>query len=244
MRASSEWAYSLGSRRPTSSTTARPTVRASVARGRSTSARSAARSSAPTAGSESYDAKAADYNSLAQKIKSSGADVVFVGAITGQGTAKLWKDIKAANPDITMFGPDGVNEKTWSDGAGAAANGTYLTFGGVDISQLTGSGKTWADAYKAAHNGDPPPFYAAYGHAAAQVVLAGLQKAGTNDRAEVLDAIMGTSGLDTVIGSFTFDPTATRRVASSRATRWAPPGRPSTRASSPSRSRTRQPPAT
>ena len=72
-------------------------------------------------GSESYDPKAADYNSLAQKIKSSGADVVFVGAITGQGTAKLWKDIKAANPTITMFGPDGVNEKTWAEGAGSAA---------------------------------------------------------------------------------------------------------------------------
>ena len=125
-------------------------------------------------GSESYDPKAADYNSLAQKIKSSGADVVFVGAITGQGTAKLWKDIKAGNPDITMFGPDGVNEKTWADGAGSSATGTYLTFGGVDISQLTGTGKTWADAYKAAHNGDTPPFYAAYGHAAAEVVLAGL----------------------------------------------------------------------
>ncbi|MFL5714009.1 MAG: branched-chain amino acid ABC transporter substrate-binding protein [Chloroflexota bacterium] len=156
-------------------------------------------------GSESYDPKAADYNSLAQKIKSSGADVVFVGAITGQGTAKLWKDIKAGNPNITMFGPDGVNEKTWAQGAGSAATGTYLTFGGVDISQLTGTGKAWADAYKAAHNGETPPFYAAYGRAAAEVVLAGLTKAGTNDRAKVLDAIMGTSGLDTVIGSFTLD---------------------------------------
>ncbi len=157
------------------------------------------------AGSESYDPKAADYNSLAQKIKSSGADVVFVGAITGQGTAKLWKDIKAANPTITMFGPDGVNEKTWATGAGSAADGTYLTFGGVDISQLTGTGKAWAAAYKAAHNGEDPPFYAAYGRAAAEVVLAGLQKAATNDRAKVLDAIMGTSALETVIGSFTLD---------------------------------------
>ena len=91
---------------------------ASAAPGRSTSARSAARWSAPT-GSESYDPKAPDYNALAQKIKSSGADVVFVGAITGQGTPKLWKDIKPVNPDVTMFGPDGVNEKTWADGAGA-----------------------------------------------------------------------------------------------------------------------------
>ncbi len=159
----------------------------------------------PNGQTEDYDPKATDYQALAQKIKASGADVVFVGAITGQGTAKLWKDIKSVNPDITMFGPDGVNEKTWFDGAGTAAVGTYLTFGGVDISQLTGTGKTWADAYKAANNGTTPPFYAAYGHAAGEVVLAGLKQAGTNDRWKVLSAIMGTSGLETVIGTFTLD---------------------------------------
>jgi branched-chain amino acid transport system substrate-binding protein len=155
---------------------------------------------------EDYDPGATTYKSLGQKIKASGADVVFVGAITGQGTALLWKDIRAENPDITMFGPDGVNEKSWFDGAGSAANGTYLTFGGVDVSQLTGTGKTWADGYKTAHAGTQPPFYAAYGHAAGQVVLAALQKAATNDRYAVLQAVMGTSGLDTVIGSFTLDP--------------------------------------
>ena len=158
------------------------------------------------AGSETYDPKATDYQALAQKIKSSGADVVFVGAITGNGTAKLWKDIKSVNPDMTMFGPDGVNEKTWADGAGSAANGTYLTFGGVDVSQLTGTGKAWAEAYKTANSGTQPPFYAAYGHAAAEVVFAGLTKAATNDRYLVLQAIMGTTALDTVIGSFTLDP--------------------------------------
>jgi branched-chain amino acid transport system substrate-binding protein len=157
------------------------------------------------AGSESYDPKSTDYSALAQKIKASGADVVFVGAITGQGTPKLWKDIVAGNPGITMFGPDGVNEKTWATGAGTAAKGTYLTFGGVDISQLTGKGKAWAEAYKTAHNGEQAPFYYAYGRAAAEVVLAGLQKAGTNDREKVLDAIMATSGLETVIGTFTLD---------------------------------------
>jgi branched-chain amino acid transport system substrate-binding protein len=159
----------------------------------------------PNGQSESYDPKATDYQALAQKIAAAGADVVFVGAITGQGTAKLWKDIKAGNPSVTMFGPDGVNEKTWAEGAGSAAKGTYLTFGGVDISQMTGTGKTWADAYLAA-NGAPPPFYAAYGHAAGEVVLAALKAAGTNDRWKVLSAVMSTSGLDTVIGPMTIDP--------------------------------------
>ena len=71
--------------------------------------------------SESYDPKATDFAALGQKIKASGADVVFVGAITGQGTGKLWKDVKAVNPTIQMFGPDGVNEKSWFDGAGSSA---------------------------------------------------------------------------------------------------------------------------
>jgi branched-chain amino acid transport system substrate-binding protein len=155
--------------------------------------------------SESYDVKATDYAALAQKIKGSGADTVFVGAITGNGTAKLWKDIKAANPTVAMYGPDGVNQKSWFDGAGTAANGTYLTFGGVDISQLTGAGKTWADDYKTAHNGNQPEFYVAYGKAAGQIALAALQKAATNDRWAVLQAVMGSNAIDSVIGPVTFD---------------------------------------
>jgi branched-chain amino acid transport system substrate-binding protein len=158
----------------------------------------------PNGATESYDPKAADFNALGQKIKDSGADVVFIGAITANATAKLWKDIKAANPSITIFGPDGVNEKAWFDGTGSAGVGTYLTFGGVDVSQLTATGKTWADAYKA-KNGSQPPFYAAYGHAAGEVVLAGLKKAATNDRWAVLQAVMGTTDLDTVIGKFSLD---------------------------------------
>jgi branched-chain amino acid transport system substrate-binding protein len=160
----------------------------------------------PSGTTESYDPKATDYAALGQKIKASGADVVFIGAITGQGTPKLWKDIKAALPNITIFGPDGVNQKSWADGAGSAAKGTYLTFGGVDVSQLTGTGKDWATAYKTAH-GEQPPFYAAYGHAAAEVVLAGLKAATTaNDRWAVLQAVMGSKDVDTVIGKFTLDP--------------------------------------
>jgi branched-chain amino acid transport system substrate-binding protein len=155
--------------------------------------------------SESYDPKATDFSALAQKIKSSGADVVFVGAITGNGTAKLWKDIKATNPDIQMVGPDGVNEKSWYDGTGSAGNGTLLTFGGVDVSQLQGDGKTWATDWATANGGAQPPFYTAMAKASAQVALAALQKAATNDRLAVLQAVMGTSGLSAVIGTVTFD---------------------------------------
>jgi branched-chain amino acid transport system substrate-binding protein len=159
----------------------------------------------PNKTSEGFDAKATDYNALAQKIKASGADIIYVGSITGQNTGKLWKDLRAAMPDILIMSGDGVFEKSWYDGAGAAANGTNLTFGGVGPDQLTGAGKEWFDKYKADHKGEQPATYTAYGNASAAVSLAALQKAGTNDRYEVLKAVMATKDLPTVLGTTSFD---------------------------------------
>ena len=159
----------------------------------------------PNKTSEGFDAKATDYSALAQKIKASGADVIYIGSITGQNTGKLWKDLRAGLPDITIMSGDGVFEKSWYDGAGASANGTFLTFGGLGPDQLTGAGKEWFDKYKTDHNGDQPATYTAYGNAAATTALEALKKAGTNDRYEVLKAVMATKDLPTVLGNLTFD---------------------------------------
>ena len=190
----------------------------------------------PNGSSESYDPKATDFAALAQKIKASGADVVFVGAITGQGTGQAVEGRQAVNPTIQMFGPDGVNEKSWYDGAGSAGNGTYLTFGGVDVSQLQG------DRQGVGRRRTRPPTTAPsrrstprMAKASAQVALAALTKAATNDRLAVLQAVMGTSGpRHRHRHDRRSTRTATPRAASSRATRSAPAGRPTSRASSPS----------
>ena len=155
--------------------------------------------------SESFDAKATDYGALAQKIKAAGADMIYIGSITGQNTGKLWKDIRSAMPDITIMSGDGVYEKSWYDGVGSAGNGTYLTFGAIGPDQLTGDGKTWYEKYKTDHAGASPAVYTAYGNAAATVVFAALTKAGTNDRYEVLKNVMATKDLATVAGPITLD---------------------------------------
>jgi branched-chain amino acid transport system substrate-binding protein len=155
---------------------------------------------------EGFDAKSTDYAALAQKIKSSGADVIYVGSITGQNTGKLWKDLRAAMPDITIMSGDGVFEKSWYEGAGESGNGTFLTFGGVGPDQLTGAGKTWFDTYKTEHGGNQPATYTAYGNASAAAALNALKTAAApNDRWEVLKAVMATKDLDTVLGKLTFD---------------------------------------
>ncbi len=158
----------------------------------------------PNETSEGFDAAATDYAAVAQKILASGADFIYIGSITGQNTGKLWKDIRAAMPNVTIMSGDGVFEKSFYDGAGTAANGTYLTFGGVGPDQLTGAGKTWFDDYLATHGGDSPSTYTAYGNAAAAVALDALTRAGTNDRWDVLQAVFATQ-LDTVLGTMSFD---------------------------------------
>ena len=160
----------------------------------------------PNKTSEGFDAKSTDYAAVAQKIKASGADIIYIGSITGQNTGKLWKDLRAALPDITIMTGDGVFEKSWYEGAGESGNGTFLTFGGVGPDQLTGAGKDWFEKYKTDHNGDQPATYTAYGNASAAVALNALKTAATpNDRYEVLKTALATKDLDTVVGKVTFD---------------------------------------
>ena len=156
--------------------------------------------------SEGFDAKATDYAALAQKIKDSGADFIYIGSITGQNTGKLWKDLRAAMPDIKMMSGDGVFEESWYEGTGEAGNGTYLTFGGVGPNEQTSdAGKKWVADYKAAHDGDDPPVYGIYGAAAAQVALEALTKAGTNDRYEVLKQVFAVKDFASYLGTMSID---------------------------------------
>ncbi len=177
--------------------------------------------------SEGFDAKATDYAALAQKVKDSGADFIYIGSITGQNTGKLWKDLRAAMPDIKIMSGDGVFEEAWYEGTGDAGNGTYLTFGGVGPNEQTSdAGKQWVADYKAAHNGDDPPVYGIYGAAAAQVAFDALTRAATNDRYEVLKAVFATKDFASFLGTFSIkedgDTTLAEATGYQVETSWPP----------------------
>ena len=157
--------------------------------------------------SEGFDAKATDYAALSQKIKDSGADFIYIGSITGQNTGKLWKDLRAALPDVPIMSGDGVFEAAWYEGTGDAGDGTYLTFGGVGPNeQQSEAGKAWVADYKAAHGGEDPPVYGIYGAAAAQVALDALNRAEVkNDRWSVLQAVFATKDFASYLGTMSLD---------------------------------------
>ena len=74
---------------------------------------------------EAWDKKASSYDAIASKIKTSGADAVFLGGIICNNGGKLIKDLRAGvGPDVTLFGPDGFTPISATiEGAGAAVGG-------------------------------------------------------------------------------------------------------------------------
>jgi branched-chain amino acid transport system substrate-binding protein len=151
--------------------------------------------------------KADNYRALANKIKDSGADLVYFGGIVDNNPAVLIKDLKAVVPNIKFMGPDGINCSEFLKQAGPAGEGVYSTFGGVPPEKYTGKAADWLKAYNAKFNNNNPNPYAIYGYEAAKVVLAGIAAAGdkADDRATVLANVMGTKNYDGVLGKWSFD---------------------------------------
>jgi branched-chain amino acid transport system substrate-binding protein len=156
------------------------------------------------AGPEGIDPKATDYRALATKVRNSGAEMVYYGGITQNNAGKLWKDIKSVSPDMKMMGPDGIFEQAFIADAAEAAEGTYITFGGVPPKELKGKGAEWYASYKEKY-GSEPEAYAAYGYEACNVALDAIERAGKKDREAIREAVFATKDYDGVLGKWSFD---------------------------------------
>lgn len=158
-------------------------------------------------GHEGIDAKAGDYRALMTKIKALGPDLIYFGGITQNNAGQLIKDMRNVGmtaEQVSFMGPDGIFEQALVDAAGKDAEGVYATFGGVPGKQLTGSGKTWYEGYKAKYNAEPEA-YAAYGYESAKVVVDAINKVCKNDRVAIRDAVMSTKDFKGVLGNWSFD---------------------------------------
>jgi branched-chain amino acid transport system substrate-binding protein len=155
-------------------------------------------------GPEGIDPKASDYRALAQKIRGANPELVYFGGITQNNAGKLVQDLKATMPDLKFMGPDGIYEKAFIDAGGAAAEGSYITFGGVPAPKLEGKGAEWYRKYRDQYKAEPEA-YASYGYEAGRVALDAIQRAGRADRVAIRDALMKTKDYDGVLGKWSFD---------------------------------------
>lgn len=159
-------------------------------------------------GFEAYDAKAPEYQALATKVASAGADFIYIGAIVDQNVPKLVQDLRdvLSVDDATIMGPDGIANQSYVDGAGDAAEGSFVTFGGLPPTALEGVGADWYNAMKERLGHDPDP-YAVYSFECAITVLQAIDAVGEKDRLKVMEAGMATKDFRGLIGTWSFGPT-------------------------------------
>ncbi len=158
-------------------------------------------------GNDGIDTKAANFRSVASTVKSSGADCMFFGGITQNKGVQLWKDVHAANPDMKLFGPDGVAETPFTEALSSGEQKvTYITVPTLDPKLYPPAGQKFFTDYKAKFGKDPEP-YAIYGYEAMAVTLDAIKRAGDkgNDRQAVIDQFFATSDRDSVLGAYSIN---------------------------------------
>ncbi len=158
-------------------------------------------------GNDGIDVKAANFRSLAAKIKSSGADGFFYGGITQNKGVQLFKDVNASNPDIKMFGPDGVAESAFSEKLGSKVEkNVFITNPTLDPKEYPPAAQEFFSKFKSKYGKDPEP-YAIYGYEAMNITLEAIKGAGdkASDRQAVVDAFFKIKGRESVLGTYDID---------------------------------------
>jgi len=145
-----------------------------------------------------------NYTALATAIAAKGPDVVMCGATVENQPANMLQAIRDVLPvDACDFiGSDGQNNTTFVTGAGDAAEGAYLTFGGFTPDKLLEVGGAGADYVTRAQKllGHLPDAYAVYAYETAVVVIQALDTVGEKDRQKILDTLLATKNFHSLLG--------------------------------------------
>ncbi len=150
-------------------------------------------------GNEPWDSKQTSYSALFTKIKEKNPGAIYLAGIYDNNGGQLVKDkvsILGDNKTLPMMAPDGFTGYPELQKL-AQAEGLYLSFTGLTVDQLKAAGGSAAkllDAYKAKYGSDLTSSFAIYGVAAAQVILAAIEKS-DGTRKGVTDAVFSGEGI-------------------------------------------------
>jgi branched-chain amino acid transport system substrate-binding protein len=161
-------------------------------------------------GREGVDTTAANFRSVMNKIAQEDPDAIYFGGIIENNAAQLVKDKIGAgmsNDDVLFIGPDGIFLDEFLSQGGAAAEGSYITFGGLPESELSDKGQQFVQEYESKYDDEVQP-YTAYAYEAANVMLDAIERAskkGEVTRETVLKEIFATEDYNGVLGTWSFD---------------------------------------
>ena len=165
------------------------------------------------AGNEGFDSKAANYRSLGQKIKASGADCFAYAGNTANNAVQLFKDVAAANPQAkVLLGSDAVAEPAFTDpkeGGLPEEVSKRVTVLAVGLApeDYPPAGQEFFTDFETKYGDKDPGQYAIYGFEAMSLVIDAIKRAGDDgaDRKAVLEQIFATKDRDSVVGTYSID---------------------------------------
>jgi branched-chain amino acid transport system substrate-binding protein len=157
-------------------------------------------------GFEAWDSKATDYTAIAQKIKNSGAQSVYLGGLVCDNGVKLLQDLRSVlGPNLPMAGPDGWTPESATLAAGSAAQGFYISYAGQPLAKLPAAGQKFIAGLRKYANfkGQMPP-YPIYQGQSAQIMFDAIARS-TGKRNSVSAQLFKTKVKNGIMGTFHFD---------------------------------------
>ncbi|PCG83931.1 branched chain amino acid ABC transporter substrate-binding protein [Streptomyces sp. WZ.A104] len=162
------------------------------------------------AGTEHIDPETKDFSSVATKVKSSGADVVYYGG-EYPAAGPLSKQIKKAGAKIPLVGGDGIFSGEYIKLSGAEGEGDLATSVGAPIDTLP-SAKEFVANYEKGGYKEPFEAYGGYSYDAAWSIIEAVKavveandgKLPSDARAKVAEAV-GKVDFEGVTGKVSFD---------------------------------------
>jgi branched-chain amino acid transport system substrate-binding protein len=149
---------------------------------------------------DSFMPDQSDYRAIVDKLIAGNIDVIYGGGYQGD-LAIILRQAKKELPNLQLIGGDSLTNNEFLVIAGAASEGTYLTFG-PDVRLKPEAASVVAsirdtDAYE-------PEGYTLYSYAAVQAWAQAVQQAGSLDQGAVIKALK-TGSFETVLGKIGFD---------------------------------------
>ena len=142
-----------------------------------------------------------DFNALATKIKSSGADAVYFGGLHTEAGV-LVKQLREQGWDGPFISGDGIASAEFVDVVGGSQNtkNVFLTF--LKDPANDKKNKEIIEAFQ--NDGYDPEGFTLYAYAALQILARAMNKVGINDGDKIAEE-MKSKGFNTVLGRINFD---------------------------------------
>jgi branched-chain amino acid transport system substrate-binding protein len=161
-------------------------------------------------GNEGIDYKQPDQKPILTKIRATGADLVYMGAVVETGAQTIirqMKDLGMVAPKVSFMGPDGLYEEELLKAAtcdAALGVAMHITFASLPFEEMSGKGGEIYKLYKERYKIEPTS-YALYSWEAAEITIDAIKRAGTKDREKIRAAIAATKDFNGLNGKWSLD---------------------------------------